>query len=47
VKTINREIYRIISDKNKSDDFAQAVNIGCICIWYDQQKFPTLKLPVQ
>lgn len=26
-------LYRIISDATAPDDFAQAVNIGCLCVW--------------
>jgi hypothetical protein len=36
------EIYRISRQEGFSDDFAQAVNIGCIASWYVTKRWPNL-----
>lgn len=36
------EIYRIGRQQNASDDFAQAVNFGCVALWYRSQNWPRL-----
>ena len=38
------EIYRIDRRAGKLDDFAQAVNYGCVCIWHLTQNWPNLAL---
>jgi len=39
---IGRDIYTIIRQQNRPDDFAQAVNIGCCALWYMTGKWPNL-----
>jgi hypothetical protein len=34
------EIYRITRQQGACDDFAQAVNIGCVCLWYTNSSWP-------
>lgn len=36
------DMYIIRSDTNRTDDFADAVNIGCVGIWYMTQSWPNL-----
>jgi len=36
------EIYRIDSILGRTDDFAQAVNIGCVCLWYVNRSWPDM-----
>jgi len=36
------EIYRISKRAGKIDDFAQAVNYGCVCIWHLTQNWPNI-----
>jgi hypothetical protein len=36
------EIYRIDSLLGRTDDFAQAVNIGCVCLWYVNKAYPDM-----
>jgi len=36
------EIYRITRQEGFTDDFAQAVNLGCVAIWYRSHKWPNL-----
>lgn len=38
------EIYRIDRMDEFSDDFAQAVNIGCVCIWNRTRKWPNIAM---
>ena len=37
-----RDIYTITRQQNQSDDFAQAVNIGCCALWYMSGQWPNL-----
>lgn len=39
---MGRDIYTIIRDPNRSDDFAQAVNIGCCTLWHMTNKWPRI-----
>jgi hypothetical protein len=39
---LGRDIYTITRDPSKSDDFAQAVNIGCCTLWHMTQKWPNI-----
>lgn len=41
-RRIGGDIYTIHCAPNKSDDFAQAVNIGCCALWHITQKWPNL-----
>jgi len=36
------EIYRITRQEGVTDDFAQAVNLGCVAIWYRTRQWPRL-----
>ncbi len=36
------EIYRITRQEGFTDDFAQAVNLGCVAIWYRTRQWPRL-----
>ena len=36
------EIYRISKQAGFTDDFAQAVNLGCVAIWYRTRQWPRL-----
>jgi hypothetical protein len=36
------EVYRIDCQAGATDDFAQAVNIGCVCLWYRNNAWPNL-----
>jgi hypothetical protein len=36
------EIYRITRQAGFTDDFAQAVNLGCVAIWYRTKRWPRL-----
>jgi len=36
------EVYRIDCQAGMADDFAQAVNIGCVCLWYRNNAWPNL-----
>lgn len=36
------EIYRITRQEGFSDDFAQAVNLGCVALWYRTRSWPNL-----
>lgn len=36
------EIYRITRQQGFTDDFAQAVNLGCIAMWYRSKRWPQL-----
>jgi hypothetical protein len=36
------EIYRITRQEGFTDDFAQAVNLGCVAIWYRTHEWPQL-----
>lgn len=36
------DIFRIIRDVTRSDDFAQAVNIGCCALWHTTDRWPDL-----
>ena len=37
---LGRDVYTIIRVANKTDDFAQAVNMGCCCLWYMADAWP-------
>lgn len=37
-----REIYTIIRDPNRTDDFAQACNMGCLALWHTTDKWPNI-----
>lgn len=39
---IGRDLYTIVRDPAQSDDFAQAVNMGCCALWYMSKKWPNL-----
>jgi hypothetical protein len=36
----SKDIYKIIRQQNMTDDFAQAVNMGCCTLWYMAQAWP-------
>jgi hypothetical protein len=36
----SRDIYKIIRQQNMTDDFAQAVNMGCCALWYMTKSWP-------
>lgn len=38
------EIYRISRQEGFTDDFAQAVNLGCVAIWYRTKSWPRLDM---
>lgn len=42
-----RDMYTIIRQQNQSDDFAQAVNIGCCTLWHMTGRWPNLALAEQ
>jgi hypothetical protein len=36
----NKDTYKIIRQQNMTDDFAQAVNMGCCALWYMTKSWP-------
>jgi hypothetical protein len=36
----SKDIYKIIRQQNMTDDFAQAVNMGCCALWYMTKSWP-------
>jgi hypothetical protein len=39
---IGKDVYTVTRDPNLSDDFAQAVNIGCCALWHMTEKWPNV-----
>lgn len=37
-----RDLYKIIRQQNMTDDFAQAVNMGCCALWYMTKAWPNV-----
>ena len=42
---LGSDVYTITRNPHLSDDFAQAVNIGCCSLWYTTNGWPTLAVP--
>lgn len=40
IGTGSRDVYKIIKQQNSTDDFAQAVNIGCCALWHMTSSWP-------
>lgn len=41
-RAMGSDVYTITKEDKKTDDFAQAVNIGCCALWHMTQKWPNL-----
>lgn len=40
----SRDIYKIVRQQNSTDDFAQAVNMGCCTLWYMTRNWPNIAI---
>jgi len=36
------DVFKIVRDPSRADDFAQAVNIGCCTLWHLSDNWPNL-----